>query len=191
MIAVIATLVFFAAPIAAQFDHSVTVPQLNVTLSYSIDNAGGLVNFQLNHTGLLAWVGFALSNFYDPHLKNYGMAMGDFYVSFWSPSFSVTDKTNPQQPETMPLDDTAAGTGCQNNILNAAGSRTGTVSLAKWSRKIDTGDLQCDYPITVTGIQHVLFAVGPKDSFGYHGSTRVMATLNWPTGVLTIVPGYD
>jgi len=161
---------------------------LGLTLNYQIGMISGdlVINSFYTLTGVNAWAGFGFSNYFDPNAGLYGMTLADFVVCTF-PAGCVDDY-NPQPKETMPVGDVSLGG--KMNIISTNVTRVGTTTTYFWSRLLNTNDVPFDNSIILTGPQHVIFAHGTSDTFGYHGaSNRNYGQVDFALG--TFVVGSD
>jgi len=180
--------VLFAFTASAQYQYTVPVTGLNITFSWTIDNNAKQLHAQLQLDGVLSWVGFAISGKENSD-GNYGMAYADFNVAQFSPVCNISDYFLNNAKQGTPTNDlNLKSPQGVNNILTPSCSRTGTKSIAQWSRALSTGDMW-DYDVITAGNVHVLFAHGTSDSFSYHKDSRTMGVLNFQTGQFSVTPG--
>jgi glucose/arabinose dehydrogenase len=130
------------------------------------------VNVTLEYTGGRAWLGVGIND------KSEGMTNADMMIARWDTSEPAIED-NFAVGHVPPQTDVSQGG--QYNILAPSLAQSDALSVANFSRKLDTGDAKTDYVIQNAWVQ-TLWAHGQSNVFTYHFSNRGLVTLNWLTG---------
>jgi len=159
------------------------------TLSWNIQN--DTINLELQ-TNVVGWIGIGWHQQGD---NQQGMDRADLWTAIWNDTtggFNVTDRWS--KSIGPPSTDLSVGGTCQDNVMyGSLGNSFQTnfpfpVSIAAFSRKLKTGDTNCDVDI-VPGIMTIVWAFGTENLFGYHfenaGNFGIDFFGNYSTGVLT------
>jgi len=118
----------------------------------------------------------------------------DIITAVWNSTtgiLTVTDRWTTQNG--LPPPDTSSNhTGCEDNILDVSGFQNASVSVARFSRLLNTGDIYCDYDL-IPGPRNFIYAFGVGEKFFFHnnnaGYLRIDPFLNYTrNGTTSIMP---
>jgi len=155
----------------------------NLSLTWSINN--DQIDVQLALSNKNAWAGFGISGVPDPSGSYYGMGLADFWVANFVDN-TVLDMYRTTQTEGTPCQDSLCLPTGTDDLFNVRTSRSNGLSLASFSRNLNTNDND-DWQIT-TGTIHVIYAVGTSDTFGYHQGYRGLGRIDFFLGNFTVDP---
>jgi len=115
------------------------------------------------------------------------MSWGDFWVGNFQTN-TVLDMYRPSDSQGPPCQDSVCNPVGTDDLFNTSINRANGLSTFTFSRKLSTGDNN-DWPI-VQGFNHVVFAHGTTDSFGYHSSNRGLGHIDFYGGKFFPDPGF-
>jgi len=117
----------------------------------------------------------------------YGMAWADFWVANFQAN-TVLDMFRPNDSQGPPCQDSLCSPMGTDDLFNTTISRSSNLSFFRFSRVLNTNDKD-DWPI-VSGFNHIIFAHGTTDTFGYHSSNRGLGHIDFFGGKFFPDPGF-
>jgi len=144
-----------------------------VTITWTITGTAinGVLNMQVD-TVNVGWLGLGWHKFNSTAGPLVNMLNADIHIAVFdgtTPAVAdrFSDNTASQGKAAPVLDTSIGGT---NDILTFSSGQTATSSTFSFSKKLNTGDITADWPITPAGLFHIIYASGSNQNLMYHGS---------------------